>query len=217
MPITQVQICNMALTHIGIKQLISAITDDNEEANMCELYWDTALQNALNEGDWAFARQRVDLVEAAGTAPDPWKYQYVEPVSLVRALRIDDERATRLPEDRVPFARETSAAGVKLFYCDVVDAVLIYTYEQTDVSKFSPPFVIYMSWMLAALICEPLTGDSRMGTEKEQRAEHELAKAFAKDLNGEQEHFEEEASWMQAREGATGSIPGIPAHDYWDT
>ena len=66
MPITQVQICNMALTHIGIKQLISSITDDNEEANMCDLYWDTALQNALNEGDWAFARQRVDLVEAAG-------------------------------------------------------------------------------------------------------------------------------------------------------
>lgn len=216
MAVTQVQICNMALTHIGIKQLISAISEDNEEANMLDLFWDTALANALYEGDWGFARRRADLVLHAGTAPDPWQYQYVMPADAVRVLRIDDKRATRLPDDRIPFTRETDDSGNNLIYTDMVDAAVIYTYLETDTSEFSPPFVLYLSYVLASLIAAPLTGDDDLQERMEKRAAYELEKSLAKDLRGEQEHPEEEASWMQAREGATGLIRGIPADDYWD-
>lgn len=216
MAVTKVQICNMALTHIGIKQLITAIDDDNEEANMCELYYDTALENALHEADWGFARRRVTLNLQTGDAPEPWQYQYVYPTDCIRPLRIWDKRKSRLPEDEINFTRETNDSDVALIYTDMEDAVLIYTYNETDPTKFSPPFVRYLSYVLAGLIAMPLTGSEEMQEKMEQRAMHELSKAFAKDANSEQEPFEEEASWMQARDGGRRNIPGTPADQYWD-
>jgi hypothetical protein len=173
---TQVEIINMALGHIGIKQKIVATTDDNQEADTAELYWDAARRNALHEIDWGFARRRFELVLAAGTAPNPWAYQYTYPANIIRALRIDDERSSRLPEERIPFRTETNDSNVRLI----------------------------------------LTGDDKKVDKMERRAIYELAKAGAKDMRAEQEDTEEEASWMQARDGAVRKPAGSPADDYWD-
>lgn len=69
MALDQTDICNLALTRIGWKTLISSIDDEGTEAAMCKLYYSHCLQMALTKADWNFARKRVALVEEAGDPP----------------------------------------------------------------------------------------------------------------------------------------------------
>jgi len=215
MAVTKVQICNMALTHIGIKQLISAITDDNEEAAMCNLHYDSALETALHEADWGFARRRYTLVAEAGTPPDPWSYQYQWPTNCIRVLRIDDELLRRRVESRPQYRFETNGSGARIIYTNWADAVVIYTYNETDDQIYTPAFSYYLSWVLAARIAGPLTSSEKLADRTEKRAMMELERAVAKDYEREEEGPELEASWIDARHGDVGLIPGVSADDYW--
>jgi hypothetical protein len=212
---TQVSICNMALSNIGIKKQISAIDDPNQEAEMCLLHYDVALEEALAEGDWGFARRRVDLVTEAGTPPEPWAYQYQYPSNCAAIRRIDDERASRHSDSRIPFTTETNDSNARIVFTDQEDAVVIYTRLETTPTLYSAAFVRYMSWVLASKIAMPLTGDEDLAEGAEKMAMHELEKAFSKNLENEQEPPEPQASWISAREGDVPVRPGQRADDYW--
>lgn len=57
MPTTSVEICNLALGHLG-EAPIAAINDDNTRARACNKHYDTALEATLRSHRWNFAQSR---------------------------------------------------------------------------------------------------------------------------------------------------------------
>ena len=212
---TQAQICNLALTHIGIRQQITAITDLNQEAEMCNLHYSLAVEDCLFEADWGFARRRITLQSAAGDPPPPWSYQYQWPSNCIRLLRIDDGKSIRRARERIPFTFETNDSGARIIFVNIEEADAIYTYNQQDSSIYSSAFASYLSWVLAARICGPLTGSEKRTEKIEVRAERELTLAVMKDFGSEQEEPEPESDLIATRTSDVGTIPGTRADDYW--
>ena len=213
---TQVEICNMALGAIGISERIEAITDDNPEADACELVYDTILDKALSKFDWGFARRLITLTTEAGTPPEPWGYQYQLPAVsvMVRALRIDDQRTSRQSRARTPFTTYTNASGARILLTSIQDAKLWYTHRDTNVPIYPEWFVTYLSWELAAEIAGPLTSNEKLQQRAEQGALMKLSEAISRDAESEQEDREPEASWVEFRDSDIELRTGTPAHDY---
>jgi hypothetical protein len=69
MPATSVDICNLALGHLG-EATIADIDDDNTRARACLKHYDTALEATLRSHRWNFAQARrvVDLPWQAMTS-----------------------------------------------------------------------------------------------------------------------------------------------------
>lgn len=61
MPTTSVEICNLALGHLG-EATIAAINDDNTRARACNKHYDTALEATLRSHRWNFAQARIKVI-----------------------------------------------------------------------------------------------------------------------------------------------------------
>lgn len=84
-----VQICNMALSHIGAGPLISAINppDGSVEAGYCSAFYDQARIELLESSGWNFALKRTDLASITN-ASTTWAYAYALPSDCLSAKRI---------------------------------------------------------------------------------------------------------------------------------
>lgn len=75
--VEELAICNMALTHIGERQ-ITSFTDGSAQATLCLQLYGTARDELLQLREWPWAVQRVQGVKVQG-APPQWAYSYVVP------------------------------------------------------------------------------------------------------------------------------------------
>ncbi len=210
---SQVSICNKALSRCGISQKISAITEDNPDADACEKAYDTVLDRALAKFDWGFARRSFDLVTAAGTPPEPWAYQYDYPVTgVVRAIRIDDKRHTRQARSRIPFKTTTNSSGTRLILTNMNDADLIYTHREVNVAIYPAWFIDYLALKLATEIIRPLTSNEKLANGIEFRdLPSSLAEAISLDAESEEDGPEPEAEHIVFRDGPLSDIAGTRA------
>lgn len=159
-----VQICNMALSHIGAGPLISSISppDGSVEAGYCATFYDIARTELLEPGTWSFALKRATLAPVTN-ASEVWTYAYALPSDCLRALRIlrpslavtvfnQDEVALRQDDrDGAPFDLEA-----QVLYTDQADAVLVYTIDVTDTARFTGSFTATLSYLLASYLAGPI-------------------------------------------------------------
>tara|TARA_R110000824_G_scaffold122685_3_gene280040 strand:- start:17980 stop:18579 length:600 start_codon:yes stop_codon:yes gene_type:complete len=187
---TKTSIYNMALTHVGAKQLISNLdTDTGTEAKAGRVFWDLALEFVLSDVDWGFARTRVTLALLAETAPVDWTYVYTYPNDCVKAREIFDG-ARRTRRLRIPFEVSLNADGtLKTIMADQEDAKLRYTRNITDPNLFPPSFSVLMSYYMAYLIAYPLT--KKASIRDNQLKDYKAHKLSAEVANAEEEEWDE--------------------------
>lgn len=176
-----VQICNMALSHIGSDARVTSISppDGSVEAGHCATFYDQARTELLEPGTWSFALKRANLAEVAN-ASDAWAYAYAKPSDCLRALRVlrptagltvftqDQYALTSDDSDSAPFAIEGD-----VLYTNEPDAVLVYTRDLTDSTKFPPSFTSALSFLLAGYLAGPIikgNEGARLGDAMRQRA-----------------------------------------------
>jgi hypothetical protein len=176
-----VQICNMALSHIGSDGRVSSISppDGSVEAGYCATFYDLARTELLEPGSWAFSLARAALAQVTGVS-DAWAYAYAKPSNCLRALRIlrpgiavtvfnpgivtphiDDS-------DSAPFTVEG-----EVIYTNEPDAVLVYAQDVTDSTRFPPTFTSALSFHLAGFLAGPIVKGNegaRLGDAMRQRA-----------------------------------------------
>lgn len=159
-----VQICNMALSHIGAGPLISSISppDGSVEAGYCATFYDMARTELLEPGTWAFALRRAELATVTNPS-SAWVYAYALPSDCLRALRIlrpsvavtvftQDEVALRQDDrDGAPFDIEG-----QVLYSDQEAATLLYSVDVTDSARFTPSFAATLSYLLASYLAGPI-------------------------------------------------------------
>lgn len=160
-----VQICNMALSHIGAGPLISAINppDGSTEAGYCAAFYDQARIELLEGSNWDFALKRADLASITNVSTT-WAYAYALPSDCLSAKRVLSVGAgvTVFNQDQISRALMTdrrSAAfdieGATLF-TNEPDATLVYVTDVIDTGRFTPAFSAALSYLLAAYLAGPI-------------------------------------------------------------
>jgi hypothetical protein len=176
-----VQICNMALSHIGSDARVSSISppDGSVEAGYCATFYDIARTELLEPGSWAFSLARATLAEVT-SASTAWTYAYAKPSNCLRPLRIlrPGRAVTVFNQDIVVAHIDDSDSAPfnlegEVIYTNEPDAVLVYAQDITDSTKFPPTFVAALSFNLAGFVAGPIlkgNDGARLGDAMRQRA-----------------------------------------------
>jgi hypothetical protein len=170
-----VDICNLALSHLGARAQITSISppDNSVEAGYCARFFPMARKEALESAKWSWTKRRVAL--AAVTNPsDVWLYAYALPSDCLTPMRILQAAFISAAWWGAPSAPVTfddiavfNEAGTAQFEIEgeilltnEPEAVLLYTRDIVDATKYTASFTTFLSYVLASYLAGPiLKGD----------------------------------------------------------
>lgn len=159
---SEVDICNLALSHIAKDATVSSIDppDNTVAAEHCARFYPIARDATLELHAWAFATKRKVLAQTPNEVSH-WLFSYTLPTDCIRPLVVLPPESTDDNANAQDFTVEVNSSGVKVVYTNQQDAVLKYIAKVTDTTKFSPLFVAAVAHLLASYLAGPLTKDER--------------------------------------------------------
>lgn len=222
-----VDICNLALAHLGDNATIASIDppEGSAQAEHCQRFYPIARDTLLEMHSWSFATKRAYGAEVENSWP-MWEYAYAMPgdasdiIAILPPEARDDYSTTFTPEtypdfytnyspsvaagQYVPqkFAVETAADGSEIILTNQKQAVIRYHAKIVDPTKFSPLFTITLSWHLASMLAGPvIKGDQGAAEAKRCVAMTTLylGKAMEADSNARKIKPEQIVPWIAGR------------------
>lgn len=178
---SEVDICNLALGHLGDNATVASIDppEGSAQAEHCARFYPIARDTLLASHAWSFASGRTIL--AMVTQPwTEWLYAYAVPADMMTAIAImppdaTDDYSTQYISSGVsgvtctgypiwpiahyvprPYVIESDDVGNKVIYTNQEHAVLRYQKYVSDTTKFSPLFVMTLTWQLASMLAGPI-------------------------------------------------------------
>ena len=182
MAYSKIDIFNMALNHLGVSAPIATNSmNKDSRAIILNNFYETARDELLKAFDWGFANTYKDLTLSTETSPNP-KYPYVYdcPNDCISARAIIDT----IKGDERKFEPFSNSQGEKCFIAEVECARLRYTRRVEKEDLFDPEFVMALSYHLAELAGETITGQQKKAESNLQKYEWKLRKA--KQLNAQE-------------------------------
>jgi len=158
---TEVEICNLALGHLGDTATVASIDppEGSAQAEHCSRFYPVARDILLQAHDWNFSTRRIQLAQLS-EVPYGWTYAYARPDGALDVFDIQLPETMDFARESQAFVCEVDADGNDVIYTDVSNAVARYTMRVTDTTKFPPLFTLALSWQLAGLLAGPiLKGD----------------------------------------------------------
>jgi hypothetical protein len=221
---SEIDICNLALGHLGDDASVSSISppEGSAQAEHCARFYPAARDALLELHPWGFATKRAPLTQLAVTPPSQWAYVYQEPNDALNLLEVyapdasDDYSAGFLAAASHPqsvntgtgiytpqtFVEEIAADGSQVIYSNQQNAILRYTARVTDTTKFSPLFVIALSWLLASDLAGPIL-KGQTGAQAAASAYKTFSiwfsKATVSDANQRRSDVKQSVPWMVNR------------------
>lgn len=154
-------ICNLALSHIGVGvEITNMTTNQTEAARACRRFYDKALEQTIREGAWRFATRIVELGLLEEDPNDEWEFSYRTPTNVLRVVRILSGVRQDTRETIVPFRVVGDESGGVIF-TDQEDAEAETLVKVTNPLRFTPDFVMAFSALLAFYISPRLAGASK--------------------------------------------------------
>lgn len=216
-----VDICNIALSHIGADAVVNSITppDGSVESGHCARFYPIARRAMIEAHAWSWAKTRVTLA-AVDNDSLTWSYAYAKPADCIRPLRIltlTTINAVLLDasfdgvfwpasalRDELFTERGSAAFDVEggVIRTHQPEAVLLYLRDVTDTTKWGPSVTAALGMMLAGYVAGPIIKGmegARIGQSWRQSAMLEVAKAAAADGNGSSETSDFTPAHMRAR------------------
>lgn len=142
---TEVAICNLALTAVGAKQIVS-LGDDSNEARLCTIFYPLYRDYLLRLHPWNFAQVRVSLPKLAAAPAFGFDSQFQLPADCCRVTETD---LTVYDEWRVEG---------RVLLCNLDTVNIVYTKYLVDPSLFDALFTITLSYLIAWKLSKVLTG-----------------------------------------------------------
>lgn len=197
---TDVQICNMALGHLGIGKQIASLTEKSAEAAACNRFYEQSRDEVLRDFPWPFATKILALGLIEEDPNDEWDFSYRYPSDCMNFRRILSGTRNDSRQTRVSYRLANDVSG-RLIYTDEEDAVGEYTEHVTDTALFPPDFVSTVSMILAAYIAPGLTaGDPfKMGERAIKLYEYQRNKAQGNATNEEQNEEQPDSEFIRER------------------
>jgi hypothetical protein len=194
-----VDICNLALAHLGDEATVSSISpsDGSAQADHCVRFYPIARDVLLELHDWNFARRRTAMAETANTPPDVWAYEYAMPANVIRVRAVLDESGDEDKPRR--FLQGTDANGAKVIWTNEPSATLLYTHAITDTTKFSGLFVNALSYLLASYLAGPITKSVATKEGMYKMFKLELGNAAMSSANANKNPATHNVDWVSQR------------------
>lgn len=215
-----VDICNLALAHLGDNATVASISppEGSAQAEHCARFYPIARDSLLSMHAWGFATRRASL--AAVTNPtSTWQHAYALPAGCLTALAVlapdsADDYSTHFTPPSSPtwyyaptvaagtYAPQNFAVEAGVVYTNQVNAVLRFVALETDTTRYPPLFVMALSWHLASMLAGPIIkGD--MGAAEARRCTSMMAaylsQARSSDLLERQVRPEHIVGWVAGR------------------
>jgi hypothetical protein len=151
---SEVAICNEALSHIGAYS-ITSLTEQSKEARQCNILYASARDQALRDFPWNFAEKRVALALLSSVTPTGYDYAYAYPPDCLKAREIYNSVTGG---EKIDFIINAAADGKsKMILTDEEDAILIHTMRITNTEVFDGTFKKALGYLLASELAWPIT------------------------------------------------------------
>ena len=174
---TEVDICNLALAHLGDDATIASLSppEGSAQAEKAARFYPIARNTLLEMHTWNVASKRGNIALTTNSL-DQWDYAYVAPADMMSPVAIisptaQNDYATRMAAGDTPggitsnyaptivagqYTTQQISIEGNLIYTNQENAMLRYQAFITDPSLFSPLFVMTLSWHLASMLAGPV-------------------------------------------------------------
>lgn len=214
------EIANLALGCLGISRPIANMdTERSTEAQMCRTFYETVLEDLINEIPWSHCKKfaKMQLVAGSPSAPatSEWTYAYRYPPDCLQFIRIVSSRLNNdTRQSRVPYTLAADDVGL-LIYTNWPTSSLItpqcqYTFKNMNVAMFPPSFVMAFSCALAMWIAPGVTAGDPTNLAAKVKIEYDkaIANAESANLNEEQRPEDPQSEFIRARDYSDQGGPG---------
>ena len=168
---SEIEICNIALAHLGI-EYINSFDEDTKQSKVCKMLYDNVRKSLLMNLNASFSIERANLVENLDYKP-VYGYQksYKLPFDCLQVLNLGD-----IVQD------EYYQIEGDNFYCDkeIGHVEIRYIKDVKEVSKYDAKFIELFALTLAVEICMPLTRDIQLRNFYEQLKAKKYVECSAK-------------------------------------
>lgn len=175
-PTLILDICNLALMHIG-QRVITSLTEETEPARRCSQLYASTRDAVLRDASWNFAAIIDTLILAPGITITGWAYVYAYPDTCVFVRKVygDDSAVfdfplySNSPNNFIPSTnprpmefRElySPSLNAKILATNVSPAYIEYTARVDDPTLYDQLFVKALAYRLASELSNILTGDA---------------------------------------------------------
>lgn len=188
MAVSEVTICNSALTKIGVKR-INALTDTSKAGLLCKEQYPLQRDALLKSHPWNFAIKRTALA-STGTPAFGYEFEYPLPVDCLKVLNTEENSS--LPGSK--FVVE----GRKIL-TDLSPLKIRYISAVTDVSQFDAEFQEALSLKLASELTYSLQQSNTLRESLQRQLGIVLRDARSSDAQeGTPEEMQED-TWLGVR------------------
>lgn len=150
---SEVDISNLALSNIAEEANVQSISppDASVAAEKCAQFYPIARDALLEMHAWSFNTVRAVLATLGTNPSTVWQYAYSLPTGCIKPLAVyaygaSDDTAS---ED---FVVEAQANGEAVLYTNIEQAELKYQIRVTNTSRFTPLFIVALTWLLASYL-----------------------------------------------------------------
>lgn len=196
----QVDICNIALTHLNISKEIASMDERSQEAQALRRVYPTARLATLRDFEWPFATKFVTLGLVKENPTVEWAFSYQYPSDCIHFRKILSGVRNDTRQSRIPYRLAYGDAGEEI-YTDRPQAQAEYTIDVQEESRFPADFVMALSFRLAFLVAPRLTGGDpfKLGDRARSLYDVEISRAKATAANEEQEEEDPESEFTRGR------------------
>jgi len=143
-----IDIANMAIGYLGGNR-ITSLEDESEEAELIQVYYESARDFCLESRAWTFAAKRAELAPLAEAPAFGWSAAFLLPADTMVVREVSRLSTMSYPEE---YEREadTLLANASSLY-------IKYTTNWIHETKWSKQFCIAVAHKLAEFMCGPIT------------------------------------------------------------
>ena len=202
MPSSQIDIVNIALSHLSIGKTVAILqTEKSEEAITARLFYDLALEATLRDFPWPFATRISALALIEEEPNDEWNFSYRYPTDCLEIRRILSGMRNDNRQSRTPYRILSDSQG-SLVYTDYENAEIEYTVRDISPQFYPPDFVMAFSLYLAHLMAPRVTGGDpyKLGARALGLYDLEINRAVKNAFNEQQMEEPPESEFIRDRE-----------------
>lgn len=196
---SEVQICNIALTEIGVNT-IQNLTQTSKEARTCNVLYPVARDAVLRDHNWGFASKRLALALLTETYTG-WDYAYQYPTDCLVLRKIYDSTTETVSGfSKVEYEISTNEdLDRRVILTNKEEAVGIYTAAITDANLFDKLFIDALSYYLASKLTLPLRAKRDLSELMYRKYQIQMGKAQSTDSKEVYKKPNDESSFVRAR------------------
>lgn len=205
--ITEVDLANMSLTMLG-QQPITALTDDNNRANLADARLADVRDTVLRAHAWNCAIVRASLTEDVTAPTWGYKNRFILPNDFIKLVKTEENTT----DYQIESGNEGGTPSLYML-TDESELNITYVYKVTDVSKMDVTLKHAIATRLAAEIAIAVSGE--VALEGSMMSKYQLILAEAK-FEDSSAHSDLETlrggEWLDARLGG-GTVRDFPPLD----